>query len=629
MATPKTYQCRFVDSDSVAEDFYCKLCDLVARKLTCTGCCGETYCYGCIRAVQQDNKPCPNCAQRTFEIFQQVKYQRKISALHVYCSLKERGCGWSGPLEHIEAHLDPDTGDCEYIDVACRLCGQNVGKKTLECHTAEECVQRDYICPYCAFKATYKIVTEIHWPECSYFPLACPNRCGLAFERTTLEDHLKMCPLEEVACQFEHVGCSGKFRRKEEEHHMRERSQTHLSMIAAAHALNLEKQEKRFEEQQRKFEEQAQKFERKFREQERSFKEQEIEFERRFEDQELKFKEQERKFKGQERRFEDQERKFEEQERKFEEQEQKFEERLYDQERKFEVQERKFEEQDRKFEEQKQKFKKRLDEQWRKFEKWFEEQERKFEEQERQFKKRLDEQERKLEEQERKFEKRFEEQERKFEKGLDEQERKFEKKLDEQERKFEEHKGKFKAQEKSIEGLRKTSEVHESKLEHQEKKSGETKQSLDRLARVDPSQHRFSFGLRTEGNRKSPALYTHVGGYKFCINNDFYNGDITLSLLIQPGDYDDVLKWPVTITVTLELINHLKDGQNRDVILKIEQAEPSVTTETWFGSRKSSHKPRCYREVTYNVEASEMRATGFVRDGSLHFVVTHIELKQD
>ena len=491
--TSHGYQCQFIDS--VAEDFYCKQCGLVAREVVIASCCTESYCKGCMQAVKQDNKPCPGCGEESFEFIPHVKYQRKISALKIYCSLKERGCGWSGPLASLEAHLDPDTGDCEYTDVACPLkCGQKVSKKTLEHHTAEECVQRDYICPYCAFKATYKIVTEIHWPECSYYSMDCPNHCGLAFERTTLADHMKMCPLEEVVCQFEHVGCSGKFRREEEEQHMREKSETHFNMMAAAYAKM------------------------------------QLDFQQKFEEQEIKF------------------------ERKFEEQEQKIEE----QERKFEAQVRKF--------------------------------------------------------------------------G------------------------------NSIEELKKMLNMYirEAKFEDQgAKKAGK---SLIKVARAGPSCYSFvllSFSIlsimragggvaaacQEHANWKSPAMYTHVGGYKFCINIDFNRlaGDMTLSLKIEPGDYDNVLKWPVAITVTLELINHLRDRQNKDIVLKIEQDKPSVQRVISSGKVMTSRPryptsvpptsvpltsvpPTCLHPLTHSMKTSEL---GFVVNDSFHFEVTNIELKQD
>ena len=81
---------------------------------------------------------------------------------------------------------------------------------------------------------------------------------------------MKICPLEEVACEFEHVGCSGKFRREEEEQHMREKSQTHLVMMATACEQMKQDFQSKLQEQERKFEDQ----ERKFEEQQQSFKEQ-------------------------------------------------------------------------------------------------------------------------------------------------------------------------------------------------------------------------------------------------------------------------------------------------------------------------------------------------------------------
>ena len=272
----KGYQCEFVDS--VPEDFYCKQCSLVARRLTITTCCCESYCNGCIHSTQQDNKPCPGCGQESFEILQQVKYQRKILSFRVHCSVKERGCGWCGPLEHLDAHLDPDTGDCQYTDINCPLkCQHKINKKNLEHHLAKECGKRDYVCPYCAFKAPYEIVTDNHWPECSYYPLVCPNRCGVTCERPTMEDHLKICRLQQVECQFEQTGCLEKFSREDLEEHMREKAQTHLTMMAAtlvkmqqelksSHKQELQEQEKKFQE---KFQEQEKRFEK----QEQNFRE--------------------------------------------------------------------------------------------------------------------------------------------------------------------------------------------------------------------------------------------------------------------------------------------------------------------------------------------------------------------
>ena len=227
------YQCQFVDA--VSEDYFCKQCSLVARELTMSNCCGESFCKACVHSIQQDNKPCPACGREEFDTFKQIKFQRRISTLQVYCTMKDRGCGWCGPLEELDSHMHPDTGDCEYADIPCPLkCEKKIERNKLEDHTANECVKRDYVCPYCAFKAPYEIIANIHWPECTYFPLPCPNQCGVTCERPTMEDHTKICPLQEIECEFKHVGCEGKFRREKEEEHIKEAVQTHLTMMAAA-----------------------------------------------------------------------------------------------------------------------------------------------------------------------------------------------------------------------------------------------------------------------------------------------------------------------------------------------------------------------------------------------------------
>ena len=158
-------------------------------------------------------------------------------------------------LEHLDVHLDPDQGDCQYIDIVCPLkCDKKTVRKDIVHHTTKECVKHDYVCPHCAFRASYDIVSTIHWPECTHYPLQCPNHCGVTCERVTMDYHMKTCPLEEVECEFSHAGCKEKFKRDKEEEHMKENSQKHLTMMAAASL----KMQNKLEEQERKFEEKLQ-----------------------------------------------------------------------------------------------------------------------------------------------------------------------------------------------------------------------------------------------------------------------------------------------------------------------------------------------------------------------------------
>ena len=226
------YSCEYLDS--VSDDFCCKRCSLVARKLSITSCCGETYCHACIADTQQQGKPCPACGENEFSITQHIKLQKKVKEFLVYCSLKERGCGWSGPLKELDSHLDLDQDNCQYVDTKCPLnCQQAIPKNKVEQHVAQECAKRKYVCQYCNFSATYEEVVSVHFPECKYVPLQCPNLCGVTFERDFMEDHMKMCRLEEVGCEFDGVGCEERLTREEQEEHTRQNSQTHLILTAS------------------------------------------------------------------------------------------------------------------------------------------------------------------------------------------------------------------------------------------------------------------------------------------------------------------------------------------------------------------------------------------------------------
>ena len=253
LSKPVGYEYEFVDQ--VPEDHFCKLCKHVAREPNITTCCGEILCKACINAIIQDKKPCPSCESNDIKALGlHVKYQRKILALEVRCTMKDRGCEWTGQLQHLDAHLDVTTGDCQYVDVECpKKCVQKVQKRNVDTHLANECPNRDYRCPHCNFANKYHVVSK-HFDICPYYPLACPNRCGATFERDDLPDHMKMCRLEEVQCVFSGAGCQATFIRENEDEHMDQNTQKHLALMPAATLRIGQDFERKLQEQQEVFE---------------------------------------------------------------------------------------------------------------------------------------------------------------------------------------------------------------------------------------------------------------------------------------------------------------------------------------------------------------------------------------
>ena len=255
---PVGFECKFVDQ--VPGDYFCKQCKHVAREPTIASCCTEVFCKACIETAIEDNKPCPSCQETDISFILHKKYQPKILALKIYCSLKDRGCEWTGQLQHLDAHLDLTTGDCVYVDVDCpSKCNQKVQKCNVDAHLANHCPNRDYTCPHCSFKATFRKVSE-HFEVCRYYTLVCPNRCGASFERDDLEDHMKMCGLQKVQCEFSYAGCEAEFIRDHQKEHMEQNTQKHLAMVAAATLRISQKQQQTFEQ---KLQEQQKEFDRK------------------------------------------------------------------------------------------------------------------------------------------------------------------------------------------------------------------------------------------------------------------------------------------------------------------------------------------------------------------------------
>ena len=251
LSRPVGYECEFVDQ--VLEDYFCKQCKHVAREPNITSCCTEVLCKACFDVIIEDKQPCPSCESTDISsLGPHKKYQPKILALKVYCSLKDRGCEWIGQLQHLDAHLDLTTGDCVYVDVDCpSKCNQKVQKRNVDTHLANHCRNRDYICPHCSFKATFREVSE-HFEVCRYYPLVCPNRCGASFERDDLEYHLSICGSQKIQCEYSYAGCEAEFPRDQEKEHMEQNVQAHLALVAAASLKITQEKEQEFEQKLQK-----------------------------------------------------------------------------------------------------------------------------------------------------------------------------------------------------------------------------------------------------------------------------------------------------------------------------------------------------------------------------------------
>ncbi len=270
------YECEFLDQ--VPEEYICRQCKHVAREPIIVDCCNETMCEACVQEMMEDKKPCSNC-QKVPVKYIPNKIKNKILDLNVHClncqkvpvkfipQNKIRSCKWTGQLQQLDEHLS----DCEYVDTKCDQCQKSIQKRNnfMTTHLANECPEREFSCKYCNYKATYVLVTEVHFKNCKLYILNCPNGCGVHFERGELEDHINMCSLQKVECEFSYAGCEDEFIRGQQKDHMEQNTQKHLVLMSTATLRISQEQEQAFDQ---KLQEQKQAFEQNLQEQKQAFK---------------------------------------------------------------------------------------------------------------------------------------------------------------------------------------------------------------------------------------------------------------------------------------------------------------------------------------------------------------------
>ena len=183
--------------------------------------------------LQQDGKPCPMCQHPNLTTVPDKYFQRKVNETKIRCSNKHLGCSWIGELGKVDKHLNVNAmeGECQYVSVSCpKNCGGQFQRNILDGHLKIECPKRQVRCKYCTFTAAYDTVVNEHLPQCPKFPEPCPNRCEQGkVQRCNLERHLATeCPLELVACEFSHAGCTEKVPRKDLARHIEEGVHKHL-----------------------------------------------------------------------------------------------------------------------------------------------------------------------------------------------------------------------------------------------------------------------------------------------------------------------------------------------------------------------------------------------------------------
>lgn len=226
------HRCKFLSK--ISEEFYCKECGDVARDLTMTMCCFTHFCKDYIVHLSVAGKPCPNCGEENYDTLDHRRYREAIMELEVCCTMKVRGCRWTGKLRDLQAHIDVKGNNCQHIDIDCsNECGELVQRCDMDDHLEHLCQKRQIECRYCGEEGTCRYIINEHSDICEQVEIPCPNSCMVGMiKRGKCSEHLKTCPYEQINCQIR--GCSGRFFRADSDKHKENNTHRHIELLSSA-----------------------------------------------------------------------------------------------------------------------------------------------------------------------------------------------------------------------------------------------------------------------------------------------------------------------------------------------------------------------------------------------------------
>ena len=159
----------------------------------------------------------------------------EIESLKVRCSNSKEGCAWTGELRSLRDHL---ASLCGQHEMACpnNCTVSKIKREHLKNHLTKECVLRKYTCQYCGREGVERDRGG-HLTWCNKVPVPCPNKCGeMEVVRERLKEHLGLCRLQVVTCEYAGVGCKApRTTRQDMLLHACKEQERHLELVTRAY----------------------------------------------------------------------------------------------------------------------------------------------------------------------------------------------------------------------------------------------------------------------------------------------------------------------------------------------------------------------------------------------------------
>ena len=215
----------------------CTVCQQLADKPHQIPCCGgQTICRKCSEEWKKRSNSCPHCRKSPFETMPDVRGERFINNLQMYCPNYTHGCDWKGDLKSVKEHV---TENCQWFVMKCE-CGISMQRRNMATHKQYHCIARWAHCPCCGEDGIYTDIILEHYHSCRNWPVRCPNQCQegeVSLTKGTVEAHCNsVCPDQLVKCKYANMGCAVERKRRDIPSHMQTNMALHLDLLMAEYA---------------------------------------------------------------------------------------------------------------------------------------------------------------------------------------------------------------------------------------------------------------------------------------------------------------------------------------------------------------------------------------------------------
>jgi hypothetical protein len=213
------------ESKSIVKEYICFICKGVLYHPVWNDSCQHIFCKDCLGSLISNTNTikCPQCLSEN--VITNIDASCMTKPVNVLTSLIEKQmincknlCGWKSSVKELKNHLPL----CPKLKLKCENpgCQMEISQDEKSNHQEMYCEFKNVECGKCE-KKFLKKDERLHQDDCPFAIISCSKNCGESMERKNLENHLKLfCDNILMSCEFEIVGCTQKFLKKNEKDHI-------------------------------------------------------------------------------------------------------------------------------------------------------------------------------------------------------------------------------------------------------------------------------------------------------------------------------------------------------------------------------------------------------------------------